>query len=206
MSQRLDALIDEQAQLDSGARDDEIQKRLHALSSSIGRLKSKLGTLATKPASESANRIDWINVELRRIEASDPIKSQRQSEAYLTSSLASLNAYRDSAQKVVDEYSEAAVDTKRQKVAETEEQLRQHGFPVALFQAERISAFDVVKVLKIGLEQSVTPRRTVGGARQGQYRFRQSLRRCFFCLCTASVARGRQPGAIFPLYYHRTKR
>lgn len=147
MGQRLDALIEEMAQLDSGASDDEIQKRRHALSSSIGRLKSKLGTLATKPASEAANRIDWINAKLRRIEASDPIKSLRQTEDYLTGNLASLTSYRDSAQKVVDAYSEAAVDTKRQKVAGTEEQLRRHGFPVALFQAERISAFDVVKVL-----------------------------------------------------------
>jgi len=124
MGQRLAALIDEQARLDSGDSDEEVQKRRHALSSSIGRLKSKLGTLATKPASDAANRLDRIDSELRMIESRDPIKSLRQRESDLTSSLVSLNSYRDSAQKVVEDYSEASVDAKQQKAAEIEEQLR----------------------------------------------------------------------------------
>ena len=147
MTERLDRLMSERIMFEAAPPGDSRDKRLHELSSSVGRLRNKLGALATKPANDAANRLSRLEVDLRRLKENDPVRPLRERESDLTRRLGYLRSNYEGALKTIAEHSGAALDDERKKVAETEEQLRRHGFADHIVQADRMSALDVVEVL-----------------------------------------------------------
>jgi pimeloyl-ACP methyl ester carboxylesterase len=161
LNQRLNDLVKDKIATQELTPSEDQEKRLHQLSSSIGRVRSWIGSLVTRHAAEAASRLAQIEAELRKIaQADDQVKSQRQREKELTNRRRDMQAIYDRALIVVREYSEATLENERRKVAETEDVLRQHGFSADVLKkaAGRISALEVVEVLnktgKIGWRRS----------------------------------------------------
>jgi pimeloyl-ACP methyl ester carboxylesterase len=149
MRQQLNILMGEKVEIDGAAPGEDTEKHRHALSSSIGRLKSQLGTLATMPASKAADRMNTIDRELQRIAAGALLRPQREREGDIARRLNKINSNYENARKVVDAYPGPELDAARKQVANIEEQLRRHGFsdpPLDEYDYQ-IHAFDVVKVL-----------------------------------------------------------
>jgi pimeloyl-ACP methyl ester carboxylesterase len=147
MNQRLDDLTKARSEIQALPHSDENTKQLHQISSSIGRLRSKLGSLATRPAAEAANRLSLIENEIQKAKKSDPTTDKRWKEEQINSELRHIQHNYNDAQKRIADHSVEYLSNERLKVTETENLLRRHGFNGSILQADRISALDVVEVL-----------------------------------------------------------
>jgi hypothetical protein len=140
ISRRLVALETEKRNTFSLTLTDEQRQSLATLSSSIRRLRGKLGTLAGMPFSKAKDRLLRVEKDIHSIE-------RLQTQHSIMRKIAQLNKVKADAERQVIRLNEFDEEAHRIQTDENRKALRARGYGDEVLKADRPSAIDVVKTL-----------------------------------------------------------
>ena len=162
IKQRLDNLETEKRSTYSPPISDEQRERLAKLSSSINRLRGKLGTLVGTPYAAAKNRMSSLDSAIRRLGRSpEQIRGQVSS---IENEIKWLNARKTSSEHELAKIAKIDFNSEDRITTEQYDILRKRGYGDNVLRTDHPSAIDVVKALVLHRRIGITVSQTIGSS------------------------------------------